>query len=107
MAAWAASTVLPLGTHLWLSTVGWPILILGSVFILMFVGRLGQMVLGETPGWLTLVLVVVGVITAVSGVDHFITAIPVPCPECGGEALQTSGKPIVYKCRECQHVLRR
>ena len=107
VAAWAAGAVLPLGTHLWLNTVGWPFLLGGSLFILMNVGLLGQMVLGEPPGWLPFVLVVIGVIAAVSGVDRFIKAIPVPCPECGGEAFQTSGKPIVYECRQCRHVLRR
>ncbi len=106
VAALATGTVLPLGTHLWLSTLGWPPLVGGSLLILVTVGLLGQRVLGEAPGWLQLVLVAVGVIAAVSGVDRFIHAIPVACPECGAKAFQTSGKPIVYECRECRHVLR-
>lgn len=105
--AWAADATLPLGSHLWLSTAGWPLLVGGSLFILWVVSRLGQQVLGEAPGWLTIVLGVLGVIAAVSGVERFLQAIAVPCPECDGKAFQTSGKPIVYECRECRHVARR
>ena len=105
--AWAAGAALPLGTHLWLSNIGWLILLGGSFLILMIVGQFGQMVLGEAPGWLAFLLMAVGIIAAVSGVERFIRAIPIPCPECGRKAFQTSGKPIIYTCRQCQHVLKR
>jgi len=106
VAAWSAGTALPLGAHLWLSTVGWPPLLGGSLLILILVGQLGQRVLGEAPGWLTFVLVAASFLAAVSAIDRFIRSIPVPCPECGGKAFQTSGKPITYECPECRHVLR-